>query len=273
MGYGVARSLANLRGALGKVRPGLERPERLLEHSRRYTTIVDVALVGVVIFVAAAAGASLAGVARTSEAPRGVSQDRSPALTRWPSMEAATATSCGSMRVRIRSGNRTQCISIWRYLRRRHLRVPSLASGATCPTTAPTGDLAKLAPPGYSGNAFGPGPVYPGLSPVSDRPELLFVYPPPRSSAWYGSQWGGQKVIWIFARKFSGPTVVRGRQLDGPNELRFDDGLLPSRERRLVGPGGHPSSTRVRAPGCYAYQIDGLRFSYLIVFEAKLAPP
>jgi len=25
----------------------------------------------------------------------------------------------------------------------------------------------------------------------------------------------------------------------------------------------------VRAPGCYGYQVDGIGFSYLIVFEAK----
>jgi hypothetical protein len=31
-----------------------------------------------------------------------------------------------------------------------------------------------------------------------------------------------------------------------------------------------PSFTRVRAPGCYEYQVDGLRFGYLIVFEARL---
>jgi hypothetical protein len=52
--------------------------------------------------------------------------------------------------------------------------------------------------------------------------------------------------------------------------VRFDRGLVPLRERRLRGSGGHPSSTRLRAPGCYAYQIDGLNFSHLIVFEAKL---
>lgn len=35
------------------------------------------------------------------------------------------------------------------------------------------------------------------------------------------------------------------------------------------GAGGRPSFTRVREPGCYAYQVDGLGFSYVIVFEAK----
>jgi hypothetical protein len=32
----------------------------------------------------------------------------------------------------------------------------------------------------------------------------------------------------------------------------------------------NPSYTRVRTPGCYAYQVDGTTFSYTIAFEAKL---
>ena len=33
-------------------------------------------------------------------------------------------------------------------------------------------------------------------------------------------------------------------------------------------PGGRPSFTRLLAPGCYAYQIDGTSFSRLVVFNA-----
>jgi hypothetical protein len=42
-------------------------------------------------------------------------------------------------------------------------------------------------------------------------------------------------------------------------------------EIRLVGPDPtlHPAATFVRTPGCYAYQIDTARSSYLIVFEAR----
>jgi hypothetical protein len=76
--------------------------------------------------------------------------------------------------------------------------------------------------------------------------------------------------MWIIAAGYTGPALVRGRQLDGPYQLRFERGVVPSHERRLRGGGDHPSTTRLRAPGCYAYQVDGLRFSYRIVFEAKL---
>jgi len=67
--------------------------------------------------------------------------------------------------------------------------------------------------------------------------------------------------------------VDPGSSLDGPNELRFDNGMLPPRAMKILRappPRGRPSYTRVRAPGCYAYQVDGLGFSYVIVFEARL---
>jgi hypothetical protein len=191
------------------------------------------------------------------------------------SSRAATAIprACGFERVLVRSGHRTRCISVWQYLRRRAVRVPTLPPGTRCPATSSSGDLSMLAPGIGTGTAFGPGPVYPVLAHATERAEIFFRYPPPRDSIDYGSRWSGQKVMWVLARPFRGPALVRGRQLDGPNELRFDSGLVPPRERRLRGSGGHPSHpsfTRLRAPGCYAYQVDGLRFSYRIVFEAKL---
>jgi hypothetical protein len=182
---------------------------------------------------------------------------------------AAVPPACGFERVRVRSGNRTRCISVWQHLRGRPVRVPTLSPGAPCPTAQPSGDLPTLAP-GSVGTAFGRGPVYPVLPHATGRAEILFRYPPPRDSIDYGSRWSGQKVMWVLAHPFRGPALVRGRQLDGPNELRFERGLVPPRERRLRRSGSNPSFTRLRAPGCYAYQIDGLRFRYLIVFEAKL---
>jgi hypothetical protein len=161
-------------------------------------------------------------------------------------------------------------MNVWAYLRSRPVRVPRLAPPTPCPVARANGDLSQLAP-GTVGTAFGPGPAYPGLA-FRDRAELEFHYPPSRESESYGSDWAAQKVMWILRSSFNGPALVRGRQLDGPNQLRFDRGLVPATEKRLRGSGGHPSSTRFRAPGCYAYQIDGLRFSYRIVFEARIYP-
>ena len=61
---------------------------------------------------------------------------------------------------------------------------------------------------------------------------------------------------------------------DGPHEVGFDLGPNWTRrvhpEIKLVGPEEdlHPAATFVAAPGCYAYQVDTFRTSYLIVFDA-----
>ena len=127
--------------------------------------------------------------------------DVSAAAESFASSPTALPRACGVEHVRVRSGNRTRCVSVWRYLSRRPVRVSSLAPGAPCPTTPPSGDLPILAP-GSAGTAFGRGPVYPVLAGALERAEIRFRYPPPRDSIDYGSQWSGQKVMWILALPF-----------------------------------------------------------------------
>jgi hypothetical protein len=170
----------------------------------------------------------------------------------------------------------------WEGLRRRPVNVPSLPSGKACPTSSASGDLSRIGTqPAIRGSAWGPGPAYPwGLTHEGGRPLLRFDYPPRPESGWAESGWGGTKVLWVIASSYHGPVLVRGRQLDGSDEVRFQNGrpgftretaLRPPAELRLTGPEtrANPATTRVRAPGCYAYQVDGRRFSYLIVFEAR----
>ena len=162
----------------------------------------------------------------------------------------------------------------WRSLHR-PLHIPHIAPGEPCPTSKPDprGDLGRFA--GFGGTAWGRGPAYPaGLG--DDKPVLVYVYPPIPTSAFAGSKWSGQKVNWIVAPSYRGRILIRGRQLDGRNELRFNDGLVPPREMHLIGRGPHtstPSYTRVRAEGCYGYQLDGKRFSRVVVFEARAVTP
>ena len=159
----------------------------------------------------------------------------------------------------------------WRGLVRRPLHIPTLPAGSACPATEADGSL------GERGNvdtpdapAFGPGPAYPGLFSDSGRARLNYV-----KGGGY-EDWDGTKLLWTVPRYY-GPFIVRGRQLDGLNPLRFDWGPTWSRKlhvaMRLVGPYDrlNPAATFLRAPGCYAYQVDGRGFSYLIVFEARLA--
>jgi hypothetical protein len=97
--------------------------------------------------------------------------------------------------------------------------------------------------------------------------------------------WGGQRVLWFVAPAYEGPVLIRGRRLDGRDPVRFERGDNPPAELRI---GAHESGrwpigtttdagqryrrsyTRIRAPGCYAYQVDGTSFSYTIVFRAIL---
>jgi hypothetical protein len=117
------------------------------------------------------------------------------------------------------------------------------------------------------GSGLGSGPAYPvGLD------DGVLHYAPPAN---FGSaEWGGQKVLWAVSPQYAGDVLVRGHQLDGLNELRFERGDVPPDELHVLhnpapdGWTGQPSYTRVRAPGCYGYQVDGATFSYTVVFQA-----
>jgi hypothetical protein len=123
--------------------------------------------------------------------------------------------------------------------------------------------------------AWGPGPAYPVI-PASQspaRPIISFEFPPPAGLG----DWGQQKVLWSIATAFRGRVVIRGRQLDGAGEVRFDrwnGGFdasrypYPSASLHLSGSGGHPATTRVKTAGCYAYQVDGRGVSTIVVFQA-----
>src|SRR5579859_1171726 len=151
----------------------------------------------------------------------------------------------------------------WAGLRGRPLHVPGLLPGAPCPVTP-----GQVVTPGF-GPALGAGPVYAvglGTAGVRDVDDSIFPAP-----------WGGQKVLWIADPGDPGPVLIRGHQLDGPNEVRFGGGAAPAAELQLQAgaPGGAPawsnwpSYTRVRGPGCYAYQVDGPGFSEVIPFIAR----
>lgn len=150
---------------------------------------------------------------------------------------------------------------------RRPLRIPVLDPGAPCPAAAPdpAGDLSRF---GFAGTAWGDGPAYPATpSAAPDRLVVRYNYPPPLQD---GTVWSAFKVNWIIDPAYRGGRVlVRGAQLDGTAGLRFDPPPNPVLELKLSKTGTHPSETRIGAAGCYAFQIDGVGFSDLLVFEAR----
>lgn len=158
----------------------------------------------------------------------------------------------------------------WRVLRRRPLPVQA-APGTDCPVSAQTGTLARFGLGSIP--AWGAGPAWPVFGGVFTT-DIPFEF---ASAGPEYAEWGERKAMWAIDPRYVGPTLVRGRQLDGPNELRFENGspgfteegrLHPATELRFVGGYVRPAVTRARALGCYAFQIDGLGFSRRIVFRA-----
>lgn len=129
------------------------------------------------------------------------------------------------------------------------------------------------------GIAQGKGPAYvaPGAKSITSPAILLYSDAQHFGGNSRSNQgWGGQKVLWFMNPNYQGLVLVRGHQLDGPHGIRFG----PELDQQLVlntKLGGEPwpnfpSYTRLQAPGCYAYQVDGTTFSYLIIFKAVLTP-
>jgi hypothetical protein len=148
--------------------------------------------------------------------------------------------------------------------------IPHIAPGSACPITHAQRVSSDF------GRVQGLGPVYPGGSGT-----LLFTYPVPANYQWYPSAWGGQKVLWVGSPSYSGPVLIRGRQLDGPHLVRFGNAHNPSAELQLTASRASsqtwtgrewPSYTRLRAAGCYGWQVDGTTFSDVIVFRAAITP-
>lgn len=168
---------------------------------------------------------------------------------------------------------RPGALGTWAQLER-PFHIPTIAPGTACPTSGrdPKGDLSRL---GFNGPAWGLGPAYPGIfSPDQGKPVLYYEDPIPPESLLYGSKWFGQKVLWVVDRQTNrGPILIRGRQVDGMNRVRFDLARDPVPEM-TISPlaNNRPSTTRVRAHGCYAYQVDGKNFSSVIVLEARPYP-
>ncbi len=147
----------------------------------------------------------------------------------------------------------------------RPLHLPTLAAGASCPATAPRPIVT------WSGSAIGPGPVY------------SIGYDPAGNISWAGSQvdggWFYVKILWLTAPG-TGPILIRGGQLDGANPLGFGSDPVPAPQLVLeasdaVGVSGatpgwlsYVAYTRVRAPGCYAYQVDTGPAARRFTFEA-----
>ena len=120
------------------------------------------------------------------------------------------------------------------------------------------------------GPGLGDGPAYPvGFD---ERSVMDVVLPPPDTTGFRGSEWGGQKTLWAIRPGTTGPLTVRGRRLDAPGEVRFEEGTVPPKQLE-IGPAGDDwvyanSYTRIRAHGCYEFIVEGEGVRETIVFRA-----
>jgi hypothetical protein len=143
--------------------------------------------------------------------------------------------------------------------------LPTLSAGASCPVTTmastPSADLGPL---------IGDGPVRPGaLNPAG----AAFVF----GGIFGSSEWAGAKVLWATGPSVDSPVLVRGRQLDGDEVVRFDQDADPASELVLSPSERAPldggwrdfrSAARVRKSGCYAFQVDTTTSTSSVVFVA-----
>lgn len=151
----------------------------------------------------------------------------------------------------------------------RPLALPSIGPGAPCPRS-PSRPHEQV-DPSYqgTGDALGDGPVYP----------VIDVWPDGSTRYGYGGAdqhgWHFIKMGWTTRPGYDGRVLVRGRRLNGNNQLRFGDGLEPATEFSWIVGGvedvwHHKGGLlRLRQPGCYGMQIDGPTFSSVIVFSAS----
>jgi hypothetical protein len=142
--------------------------------------------------------------------------------------------------------------------------LPKLSPGAACPRSS-GGHVS----PDF-GTVYGDGPAYASLFQLGSDGIVHYGGSTPEGGWYYA------KVLWVVDPKHRERTLIRGHQIDGPHAIGFEFGPQPPNELRIPiwgtssdsNWGNRASESRLRAPGCYAYQADGRDFSAVIVFQA-----
>ena len=156
---------------------------------------------------------------------------------------------------------------------KRPLHFPTLRPGLACPTTAGH----AVSNSGFGGVALGVGPVQPIIQGIDadtmhGTTDLITntVFPP----------WLGFTTLWFSVPSYQGPWLVRAQPLgdSGPIVLANGPGttsMFVPAGPTLNGADGYreaPGGTYIKSPGCYAWQVDGLTFSEIIIIRAVVRP-
>ncbi len=85
--------------------------------------------------------------------------------------------------------------------------------------------------------------------------------------------WTRLKSAWTGEAAYTGPIFIHGREIGGTNPLGFGANFpLDTDPYFSSAPSGDIFDTGyvdVKAPGCYAIQVDGVDFSEIIVFQVQ----
>jgi len=149
---------------------------------------------------------------------------------------------------------------------RRPLHLPKLGSGGKCPTSSGR----RFSNDQFGGIALGSGKVRPLIAALGGH-QKHGVLPFHRSRPWWDV-----KTLWFSFPRYQGPVFIRGRRIGGEGKIVFGEGptlIDPQLPPEPTINGNHgwrewPGGTFVPSLGCYAWQIDGTRFSNVVVFKA-----
>lgn len=148
----------------------------------------------------------------------------------------------------------------------RPLRFPAIAASRRCPRSP--GHFVST--PDFAAVALGHGPVRIAVDNAGDLRHGEVNLPAAREfGGWYGI-----KTHFFSLPAYQGPFIVRAARIDSGGDVRL--GASPEYRTALVVPPGPtdngtqgwrevPYFTFVRGPGCYAWQLDGLTFSEVVI--------
>ena len=149
----------------------------------------------------------------------------------------------------------------------RPLHFPALRPGQRCP--ASQGGPVNTAD--FEGIALGNGLVRVVIANAGDLRRGVADLSPSSSPPWLAL-----KTLWFSVPAYQGPYIIRAKRLGHAGPVALGEGptvapLVVPPGPTLNGTGGWreaPGGLWVKTSGCYAWQVDGLTFSEIIIVHA-----